>query len=210
VPTHIRAMCQWQVGSTAPRDAMQITPHFRVGAGIAPDAVGDWQDLCDDLADGLNTWADVTRRQLTVKLYEIPATRPTPGIGDPNRPKATAVRDVGHIDEAGRPRELALCLSFNGGANAPRERGRLYLPAHFVVAAGSLSARPDPADRVRVGQLVPVFTGLGGIDVDWIVWSPTRWAATAVERWYVDDEWDVQRRRGLRPVNRTEGTTTEA
>jgi hypothetical protein len=201
MPTHIRAMCQWQVGSALPKDVMQITPCFRADA-VFPGDDPTWTDLADDLADGLNTWADTLKRQLTVKLYDIAGTKP-------NRPKATAVRDVGHIDESPFPRELALCLSFYGGPNAPKNRGRLYVPLQFFSSTNP-GPRPTPTHRTKVGDLAAIFAGLGGIGVDWIVWSPTVDAATAVENWFVDDEWDVQRRRGLRPTTRTTGTTSEA
>lgn len=198
MPTHIRALCGWQVGSALPRDVMQITPCFRHQA-VLPFDDPNWQDLADDLADGLQTWASVAKRQLTVKLYQI-------GEPIPNRPKATALRDAGSLAETGTPRELAICLSFYGGPNAPWNRGRLYLPFHML-GMSSPGPRPDSSMRTKAGALAPTLAGLGGVDVDWIVWSPTRGQATRVENWFVDDEWDVQRRRGLKPTTRTTGTT---
>jgi hypothetical protein len=198
VAQHVRAMCQWSIGSALPRDVMQITPCFRVQEDFSPGGTG-WTDLADDLADGLQVWEGATKRQLTVKLYQI-------GEPKPNRPKATAVRDVGVFTESACPRELAVCLSFYGGQNAPHQRGRLYTPPTFYTS-GALPVRPTAPWRARVAELVPLFAGLGGINVDWIVWSPTRSLATKVDHWWVDDEWDVQRRRGLKPAARDAGTT---
>lgn len=202
MPTHIRAQCSWQVGSMLPRDQVQITPCFR---HQNPLGVGDtdWQNLCDDLANGLNTWGSPVignSHQILVKLYEI-------GAAKPNRPRATKMLNVGNSSEAPSMREVACCLSFYGGPNAPRNRGRLYIPNFIASAATQIGPRPSDTVRTKIAELVPLFAGLGGLNVDWIVWSPTAAAATKVTNWYVDDEWDVQRRRGLRPTTRTSGTT---
>jgi hypothetical protein len=197
VPTHIRASISWQMTSMLPRDAVQITPHFRHQA-ILPGDDPSWQDLADDLAAGIDGW-DLGTRQLTVRLYDV--------AGAPiNRPKAIKVLNPATFQSAVTAREVALCLSFWGGNNEPHNRGRLYAP--FSLFSGSVPGeRPVAAMQQKVADLVPIFAGLGGVDVDWIVWSPTRDAATKVEGWYVDDEWDTQRRRGLKPASRLAGTT---
>jgi hypothetical protein len=199
MPTHIRALLGYQVGSTLPRDVVQITPSFRHSA-ILPGDDPAWQEIADDLADAYSQWAvNGLTRQLSVRLYQI-------GLPKPNRPKAVTVLNVGQSLEATHPRELACCLSFTGGSNEPRNRGRLYIP-QFLVNEGTPGVRPSETERTKVSDLVGIFAGLGGVNVDWIVWSPTAGAATKVERWWVDDEWDVQRRRGMQPTARTEGTT---
>jgi hypothetical protein len=202
VPTHIRAMCCWQVGSLLPRDMNCINPCFR-HQGILPGDDPSWQQLADDLAAGLNTWATGGgSRQLTVKLYEI--KDPVPG--EPNRPKATKVLNPGQFTDTSFPPELCACLSFYGGQNFPRERGRLYLP-YWALSVSAPGPRPATADRTKANTLAPVFAGLGGVDVDWIVWSPTRKAATKVTNYYCDDEWDNMRKRGKTVTVRTAGTT---
>jgi hypothetical protein len=40
------------------------------------------------------------------------------------------------------------------------------------------------------------------------VYSPTTGQTKKVEHWWVDDEWDTQRRRGLRATTRDEGTVS--
>jgi hypothetical protein len=204
VPTHIKAMCQFSVGSTLPRDVMQITPCFRTGGVLGE--LTDWQSICDDLADGLAGIPGAATRQLSVRLYDLD----TPGTKqNPNRPKATAIRNVGQVSEQLFPREVCLCLSFWGGQNLRTQRGRLYVPGFIAMPAGQAMTRPDSNARTAVAQLVPLFTGLGGVDCDWIVWSDKLNQATSVLSWYVDDEWDTQRRRGLKPTTRTSGTTSE-
>lgn len=199
MPTHIRAQVAWQLDSMLPRDAVQVTPCFRHQLGLIEGAP-EWQDLADDLADAINGWhVNPTIHQLQVKLYDIE--------GEPiNRPKAIAVRNPGSATGTGWPREVALCLSFNGGNNEPRNRGRIYLP-YAKLGTGTPDVRPSTTIRDKAAALVPIFANLGGSNVDWIVWSPTALAATKVERWYVDDEYDTIRKRGLKPTTRTSGTT---
>lgn len=203
MPQHIKAQCSWQVGSALPRDRVQITPCFRAQQDL--DIGGtDWQQLCDDLANGLNTWGSPivgNSHEIVVKLYELEQL-------PPNRPRATKTLNVGNASEASIFREMACCLSFNGGAAGPRQRGRLYVPAFLAMSGTTPGIRPSTTVRDKVAALVPLFAGLGGANIDWIVWSPTNQTATRVEKWWVDDEWDVQRRRGLRPTTRTAGTTS--
>jgi hypothetical protein len=202
MPTHIRAQCSWQVGSTLPRDRVQITPCFRHQLGIIEGAP-DWQTLADDLHAGLTGWASPVignSNELTVKLYEI-------GKPPPNRPQATKVSALPNAAEASIFREMACCLSFYGGSNNPNQRGRLYIPLFLASSGTTPGVRPSTTVRDKIGTLAPIFAGLGGVNVDWIVWSPTKQAATRVTNWWVDDEFDVQRRRGLRPTARTSGTT---
>ena len=199
MPTHIRALVSWAVNSTLPRDAQMITPCFRAQSGFVSDSP-DWDALAGDLATALDGWQVAPKRQLTVKLYEI-------GLPKPNRPKATVVKNVGVASAAGVPSELALCLSFNGGPNGPSNRGRLYLPVSVFYPTPP-GARPATELMTKVGDLAPIFSSLGGANVDWIVWSPTKKAATRVERWFVDDEWDTQRKRGLRSTTRVAASTS--
>jgi hypothetical protein len=201
--THIRAQCAWQVGSMLPRDAVMITPCFRHQLDLTEFSV-DYQTLCDDLSAALNTWASPVignSFQSTVKLYKI-------GGAKPNRPQATKVINVGNASEAGTVREVACCLSFYGGPNAPKNRGRLYIPVFLCSASATLTVRPSVTVRQKVADLVPLFAGLGGTNVDWGIWSPTYSSFTKADHYWVDDEWDIQRKRGLKPTTRTAGTTS--
>lgn len=198
MPLHMRAQCSWQVGSMLPRDVFTIDPCFRDQLGVTDDPLsgGDKQALAEDLATALKAWELApTNHQLTVKLYDIEGTKPV-------RPMATAIRQANAAQQAAYMREIALCLSFYGGQNAPQNRGRLFIP-HVKMSNAAPSVRPSSTERDKVAALVPIFSGLGGPDIDWIVWSPTKRAATKVEHAWVDDEWDVQRRRGDRPTTRT-------
>lgn len=196
-----RTTVSWQVDSMLPRDARTINPVFRYDDTILTGGP-NWQTLADDMAALMSSWQLVPGRQLTVKVYEV--KEPVEGV--PNRPNATKVLFPGEFAADNWPGELALCLSFFGGANGPSQRGRLYLPNHTFVTTAP-SNRPTSSHRTKVGGLAPLFASFGGLNIDWGIWSPTRHQFTKAENWYVDDEWDIQRRRGLKPTTRTAGTT---
>lgn len=178
-----------------PRDAFTITPHFNdQGVGTDP------QSLCEDLAEAIHGWVGPLQ-QVQVKAYDAQGTKPVYPQGD-----ATEV--LGNFGVSTMPRELALCLSFFSVRNIPRQRGRLYIPATFLNASAGIS--PVSTQQDRVASLVPIFTALGGVDVDWCVYSRTNNAAYPVTDWWIDNEWDTVRSRGLRASSRQQGSTSEA
>jgi hypothetical protein len=110
------------------------------------------------------------------------------------------------------PREVALCLSFRGAENVPRQRGRIF--------CGPVNAQTErPADAIRTIclSLATGLANIGGTNVDWCVFSrasvgPTGGLADAfhpVKQAWVDDEWDTQRSRGLRATTRSTLTLDE-
>lgn len=190
-----RLQCSFGADTTFPRDRMVITPHFSTSL---PGA--DTQQLCDDLAAGLNTWVTAGQREIVVRAYDAQGTKPVLPVGE-------KILNSGVTPGSAVPRELALCLSFRGNQNVPRKRGRLYIPATFL--ASGVGLRPAGTHQTKVASLVPIFTGLGGVDVDWCVFSRTGNQAYSVQHWWVDDEWDIQRKRGLRPTSRQSGDVSE-
>lgn len=191
-----RMQCALQADSLFPADACIITPHFH-DAGPTSDPA----TLANDLATALQTYWGATK-QLTVKAYDAEGTPPV-------YPAATVVKNPGLAGSTDCVREAAVCLSFRGSVNRPSMRGRLYLPSFTLGTASTNAPRPSSAMRTKVGQLVPILTGLGGVDVDWVVWSRKEQTAHPVQYWWVDDAWDIQRSRGLRPTVRTEGNVSE-
>jgi len=183
-----------------PRDRVVMTPHFNAGGVVV-----DPQGLCDDLAAALHTWtAPQGTREIKVTAYDAQGTPPV-------FPQAEAIVNANLAPASEHPRELAVCLSFFGNANRPRMRGRLYVPVFLALgAASSTLLRPSAGLRQKVADLVPILTGLGGSDVDWSIYSRLDNVPRSVKNWFVDDEWDIVRSRGLRPTTRLTGTTTEA
>lgn len=182
--------------SIFPRDGVTMTPHFKDNGALSnPD------NLCEDLATAINTWMiGPGSRQIVVKAYDATGTPPV-------FPEGEALRNANQVQNSAFPRELAICLSYFSERNQPRKRGRLYVP-HFLANGSAPALRPTLAQRQKIADLVPIFASLGGADVDWVVWSRADGEARKVSHWWVDDEWDIVRSRGLRPSTRLEGTTS--
>jgi hypothetical protein len=134
------------------------------------------------------------------KVYDMADVLPRPI-------RATAAW-VAHADttSAMMPREVALCLSFYAGRNIPRYRGRLFIGPFQAQYAGG--ERPQVV-RNHNATLAAGIAALGGSNVDWQLYSPTRVAYSKVTNWWVDDEWDTIRSRGLRATSRLSGATGE-
>jgi hypothetical protein len=196
-----RAQVSWGGDTSFPRDRMVITPHFK---DTNLPGTGDVQGLADDLATGIAalTQPGSGGREVIVKMYDAESHPSGP-------PLATKILSPGVTPAATAPREIALCLSFFSGTNTPSRRGRLYLPVVCFWGSAISSARPTTTQQDAAAAFVPVFTELGGVDVDWVVYSRKNNSAHSVTNWFIDDEWDTQRRRGLRPSARKVGTTSE-
>jgi hypothetical protein len=183
--------------SVLPRDGVMINPVVNATAGFA-----DVESLGDDWLDAIKTWSNVgTTNQMQVKIYDAQGSKPV-------FPVYEKMINTGLSTPAGGPRELAICLSFYATNNVKRRRGRLYVPNFWHSGAGTYASRPTQAMRDKIDDLATLLSNLGGVDIDWSVFSKADNTARKVTNWYVDDEWDVQRRRGLRPTARNAGTVS--
>jgi hypothetical protein len=187
--------CEFGADSPLKRDRLVITPHF-----LDQGPTTDPGNLCQGLANGLSAWS-ASSREVRVTAYDALG-------GPPNSPLASKVVNENLFPATSGPREVALCLSFYSHQNEPRKRGRLYIPWTMVLPANT--PRPSSGTRDKVAELAPLFANLGGADVDWCVYSRADDEFKPVTHWYVDNEWDTVRSRGLRPTDRTSGTTNEA
>jgi hypothetical protein len=178
------------------RDVAIMTPHFKV-VSSSPD----WDGLCSDLAEAMLGWVGNSQTQIRVRAYDDEGT-------PPRRPLGEAYRSKGAAGISSSNRDVALCLSFHGGSGRPSERGRLYVPLYAAGLAPS-GATANTTSLNKAAALVPILTGLGGVNVDWVVWSPKLRSSKPVTDWHVDNAWDTQRRRGMGATSRLSGTTTE-
>lgn len=177
-----------QMDSILARDSLVNTLYFD-DRGIGSDP----QNLCDDLRDIFDTGWYANPTQLVVTAYEVgPA---------PQYPKARSEVNMGLSPASSCSREVAICLSYYGTRNLPRQRGRIYLPLCASSYADS-TPRPPAARMAQVLALASAFSDLGGADVDWVVHSPTTNSEHTVTNAWVDDEWDTVRSRGLRGTTR--------
>lgn len=196
-----------QCDSTLNRDRMMINP-------VIQDVLGgdDVQQLAQDWAAAMaSQLATVGTPFIEVKVYDLEKTRLPGGPPVPPNPpvaRATANAPTSFLT-ASYPREIALCLSFYSEFNIKRQRGRLYIPLSWIQNAGEPGNRPTATHRNAVKSFADRLQSLGGVDDDWSIWSNKDRVARKVTNWFVDDEWDTQRRRGLRSTTRLTGVTSE-
>lgn len=199
--TLIRAQVSMQYDTAFPRDAMVITPCFKTTQLFTGP---DYDGLAQDLATAVQAWHGGTTETI-VKLYDIEDPPPSP-------PKALKkAGSPGAVGSSLVPRDVALCLSFFSGSNTPRRRGRLYLPATWVMkhtGGSGVGPQPTTSEQNAGKDLAQSFASLGGLNVDWIVYSQADNAGRTVSNAYVDNEWDTQRRRGLKATSRVAWTTS--
>jgi hypothetical protein len=193
---HAKLVSSFQFDTAFPRDAIVCTLNFNNTGGIFTSE--DWDGLCEDLAEVWDTyWFTGDAPKITVKAYDNEGTPPVYPAGEFIRnPTATPPNSTW-------PREIALCLSYYSERNVPRRRGRVYLPWNVKGTPGGRPSSTQRSDAIAMGGH---FADLGGVDIDWEVWSPTSSAGMQVSNTFVDDEWDTQRRRGLRSTTRTLGS----
>lgn len=107
--------------------------------------------------------------------------------------------------------EASICLSFQGaeesGVNMRRRRGRVFLGPLVTTTGGLSGGRLAVSSAVR-DAIAAAAAGLkaytGTLGVSWAVFSPTTFAETSsldqamedVVSGWVDNEYDIQRRRG--------------
>lgn len=186
------------LGNTGlPRDVECITPHFGSTAGG-----GDPQLLADALALNLKNWLTVAP-QIDVNVYL------EDGVVGHHPPIAHARQGtVGGTLTENAPREIALCLSYYAGFNRPRMRGRVYIP--FTWIAKNSPADSSPGLVPNSGQIGSVQSFMVSVlrpaavtaHTAMCIWSTVDKAYSTVTNYYTDNEWDTQRRRGLKSTSR--------
>lgn len=178
-----RTQISFPTDTALPRDEISITPHF------FGDNAGA---LANALKANLIANAQIGVKPFKVKVYD--ATK-----APPNYPLAVA-EQTGTPPASGVPREVCLCLSYYSTWNRPRFRGRLYMPE--AVFGGAQSTRPNSAQMQAVLDFAEVFTTNLPAAHNWVVYSRMTKESNGVSDIWCDDEWDIQRSRGLRGTTR--------
>jgi hypothetical protein len=194
----------FQFMDSSPKNQAVLTPHFRRSLDISdPTSGANAQQLVDDLATQYQFLPGVGTTPFTVTAYNVEGAKP-------RFPLAIARKNVGSaVKQPAIPPELAVVLSFYSGENRPRFRGRLYLPAWLLGGTSGDMGRVIPSGlRDAAVALVSSFSGLGGANVDWGVWSVASQAFHKATNYFVSDSWATQRRRGIKEITRTVGTTS--
>jgi hypothetical protein len=186
------------VTDTLPRNRFVNAFHMEHVTGGLIDA--DLEDMCGDVAALYQAHYGDATREVDVKAYDTDAV--------PNYPRAEVVVNAGAAWPMTTPRELALVLSFSGpNRGNRRERGRMYLSPHLVVSqASAIGLRPSQGIMdwalAWYTESNNSFPDLGGVDWKFGVWSKAGNSFRQSTQAWVNDDWDVQRRRGLRESTR--------
>lgn len=181
-----------------PRDQFANTFHLDENVAGAFDSLDATQLATDTIAAfRTNVYSLVANWKLHCKVYNLADAIPRPPHADVTVGTVTPDSTV--------PREVALCLSYYADRNLPHQRGRMYLPT--AGWRSGLALRPATTDRNRALDLATAIAGLGGVDIDWVVWSPTQRVARKVTTAWCDDEWDTVRKRGLKSTSRSTRST---
>lgn len=183
-----RVQMAFPMDGTLPRDVITINPHYN-----APDAGALAEGLKANLIANANIGA-VT--PFTLNVYDAKKA-------PPSYPLASASQ-VGTAPANTSPREVALCLSYYAQFNRPTLRGRLFLPYIFI--GGGLGLRPTASQRSNAALWVTTLGKNLPPGSFWTVFSRKMGTDAQVTNYWIDDEWDTVRSRGLRGTTRTMGT----
>lgn len=155
-----------------------------------------------------------TATTATIDLYRLEDPEPrVPYLTQTvSRPQGSAV---------GLPNEVALCVSFQGavasGQAQARRRGRNFVgPISSSTANFSSTTAGSRPSATLMGAVADAYAGLLALapttsNPRWVVYSPTidaqpgsslGDATTTITNLWVDDAWDIQRRRGNAPTTR--------
>jgi hypothetical protein len=184
-----RAQIGFVLDSALPRDIVTINPHFS-----GDDAQGLADRLKANLIANPSVGAVVPFK---VKVYDAKKA-------PPSYPLAVA-EQTGNPHTTDKPREVALCLSYYGTWNRPGFRGRLYIPV-YMAGGTTLAIRPTSTQQANVGSFASVMTTGMPTGTVWTVYSRKMGTSAPVTNWWVDDEWDTVRSRGMKATSRLLGT----
>ena len=194
----IRAMVVLNMTSSLPRDAC-VNTWYCLGTAT--------EGTCDAFGAALGTFYDsisgVLARDIApapsrIKFYDMSTATPRAPIHEMALGMGAAPVNTP------LPHELACCLSFQGprisGISQARRRGRVYLGplgTNVLLSDGKLSTTETDVIRDAAEVLLTASTEAGSWS--WVVYSERSDpdATTFVTNGWVDDAFDVQRRRGV-------------
>lgn len=187
------------VTDTLPRNRFSNTIHLDHVAGIVQPT--DLEAMCADIVELYATKYQNATKEIVCKAYDTDAV--------PNYPRAAVSVNAGQAWATDSPREIALCLSYSGEYKGNKnERGRIYLFAPLYTSGSVNSLRPNAAWLSWALSWYEAsnesFPDLGGIDWKFGVYSSTLKKFTQTTQAWVNDEWDIVRKRGLRETTRVQ------
>lgn len=200
---NVRVQVRIPHSNGVPADTVVNTWHFFADAadegtlGSIKTALNTFYEALDTYKGDAMSWGSSRYR-----IYDLSESEPRQPIED----VAAGITSAPSGDNL--PHELAICLSFRGelvsGTPAARRRGRIYfgpLSSGTMTVTGTVNATFRAALATAGGQLL--LTSTLASDWSWGVYSPTAGALYEVEAGWVDDAWDIQRRRGVVATTRS-------
>lgn len=194
----IRLLVSWGRTASPVRDWCSNTLYFVIDGLPSDEQIGD---VASDVADIYRARGWTQGSTVEVRAYKMADETPRPEIAFETR-APTGVYPDG-------PAQVALCLSYYSGRNLPQQRGRIYLGPW-----GKPGELPTSTNQTELLNFATSLAGVGGVNVDWSVYSPTRALAgedpsQSISNVWVDNSWDIQRRRKVAASNRAERTIDE-
>lgn len=198
---HYKTLVTIQMDSHLPNDAVVNTWHSEC-IGVPNDFDGfltALEQFYDDIASNLSSAVDGTG--FTAKTYLM---------NDPEPRAPVDVRTFGTMvaGATAMPPELALVLSFQGdqvsGTPQARRRGRVYIGPLKNMPVSSTDPRVTGQPLIDLTDAAAALMAASDAAANWtwVVYSQADDAMVPVTNGWVDDAFDIQRRRGLLPSQR--------
>jgi len=177
-------------------------------AFIGTDPVADATAITTHIKTFYDTWRNtymssaIAQNGHEVKFYDLPGVMPNYPVLETtfNLAAAPAATPL--------PSELAICVSFNGqrvpGFPQARRRGRIYCGPLGTNA--NSNGRPAAAFITAMTGAASAFkASIDGMasDTEWAIWSVADQTGVDIVGGWVDNCFDVQRRRGIEETSRT-------
>lgn len=202
--THHKVIVRLPMDSGIPQDAAVNTWHCNTLPGNPSgyeNFVADLETFYKAVDNQLGSVIDATG--ITATVYDM--TDDTP-----RAPVYTYTFSGIATSTTTSPQELAICVSFQGtrlsGQSQSRRRGRVFLgPLGGGLAASTTDMHIDPSIVSQFATAAGALcnTALASTDYAWVVYSKADEDLVIVHSGWVDNAFDVQRRRGVAATART-------
>jgi hypothetical protein len=197
MPQTYRFQITMPIDDTLPRNRATNVVHLEHSVGaILPT---DQEAICADIVAMYQAKYGNATREVECTSYDVDAV--------PNYPNARVTVNEGVAWPLTSPHEIALVLSFSGPYKGNKnERGRIFL-IPGLYPGGTINS-PRPTQQLLDWALGfyttsnESFPDIGGVDWKFGVYSRTLKTFRQSTQAWVNDDWDVQRRRGLRETTR--------